>query len=61
MNTVIRYFPPELVSEIKPYGSINELRLKRGARACVKKDSVNYMLTYKTTPKEFEKIVAAIL
>jgi len=56
-----RYLPDNITRELEKFAYINELRIKRDAFVCVKKDGVNRILPVSTSSDEFDMILSNLL
>ena len=61
MKKLEKYLPFEILSAVKAYGEINEIRLKRNCRVVVKKDSSFHILDVKTDTNTFDIITDRLL
>ncbi len=61
MKKLERYLPTDILSEIRRYGSVNEIRLKRDSRIVVKKGRHSFILDTATDSVTFDLIVDKLL
>lgn len=61
VNKLDRYLPTDILTEIKGYGRINEIRLKRNSYIVIKRDDRYFTLNVKTDSATFDVIVDNLL
>lgn len=61
MEYITRYFPYEIKVALHEFEYVNEIRIKRNSKVCIKKDGINYLLTIGTSNEQFEDILRKIL
>lgn len=57
MDKIKNYLPEEIISQFNRFEYLNEIRLKRNSRVCVKKDGKNFILDVCTSDRVFEEIL----
>lgn len=57
MKELNEYLPVSIIDEIDKYDRINEIRLKRDARVCIRKDGKNIILNSFTDSNQFNMVL----